>query len=89
MKTLFALVIVLMLSGISATAQKKVKVDSTGNYTSVSAPTLPVIEQKTGKFFIDSKGNKYPVFKSSNGKLYYFKVSEKTGNIYKVYIKTI
>lgn len=44
--------------------------------------------KETGKFFTDSKGNKYPVCKTSNGKYYYTKTS-KTGNPYRVYLSTI
>ena len=69
-----------------AGAQKPVKVDAQGNYTALSSKTVNKVPDKTnGKFFIDSKGNKYPVYVSVNGKLYYLKTA-KSGNVYKVYL---
>lgn len=73
-------------SALYAGAQKPVKVDSQGNYTSVYTKSVNKVADKTnGKFFIDSKGVKYPVYVSVNGKLYYLKTA-KSGNVYKVYL---
>jgi tRNA splicing endonuclease len=41
---------------------------------------------KTEKSFTDTKGVKYPVWKSINGKYFYWKTSSKTGTQYKVYL---
>ena len=77
----------LCVSAIVSNAQTSVKTDSTGNYIAIS-----VKGQKTGsksvatdKYFTDSKGVKYPVYKSVNGKLFYTRVS-KSGNKYNVYL---
>lgn len=80
-------VIVLMLSTIAVNAQKKVALDSLGNYVSITTGVTPNKDKETGKFFIDTKGVKYPVRCSINNKLYYLKTA-KSGNVYKVYLKT-
>ena len=61
-------------------------VDANGNYQAVSHKKAITEKQETGKTFTDSKGNVYPVFKSSAGKLYYVRTSKQTGNDYKVYL---
>lgn len=71
---------------LGAQAQKKVVMDKSGNFVSLTAgKTTKVADKTTGKFFIDTKGVKYPVYESVNGKFYYLKTA-KSGNIYKVYI---
>lgn len=85
MKKLFILVLVLVLSIVSGYSQKKVVVDDKGNYTIVQSAAKKVADVDTKKFFIDAKGNKYPILKSINSKLYYWKTA-KSGNLYKVYI---
>ncbi len=71
----------------SAASQTKVKQDASGNYTALTTTKTGSKATATGKFFTDSKGVKYPVFKSERGKLFYRKTS-KTGNVYNVYITT-
>lgn len=70
----------------SATAQTKVKENAEGNYVSIS-DSAKKADQFTGKYFINAKGEKFPVYISSKGNLYYIKVSEKSGNPYRVYLK--
>lgn len=79
------LVLAIFMSLNQCHAQKPVKVDADGNYTSVSVKKDKEPDKATDKFFIDSKGVKYPILKSANGKLYYLKTS-KNGNEYRVYI---
>lgn len=86
MKSLFLLfTLVFILSIVSGYSQKKVVVDSKGNYTLVQSAAKKTADVETGKFFIDKTGQKYPILKSVNNKLYYWKTS-KSGNLYKVYI---
>ena len=86
MKKLF-FVLIFILSILAVNAQKKVALDSLGNYVSVSTGGTASKDKATGKFFTDTKGVKYPVRESVNGKLYYLKTA-KSGNVYKVYLTT-
>ena len=61
-------------------------VDANGNYQAVTHKKVASEQSNTGKTFTDTKGNVYPVFKSSAGKLYYVRTSKNTGNDYKVYL---
>lgn len=86
MKRLSLIAAILIALTFGATAQTKVKQDAQGNYTAATVTkTTKSKAVETGKFFTDSKGVKYPVYKSVNGKLFYRKVS-KSGNTYNVYI---
>ena len=81
------LISALILASFAGMAQTKVTKDAQGNYVAVKRATdstqlTPVAQ------FTDSKGNHYPVYKSVNNKLFYYKTS-KAGNVYKVYIKEI
>jgi hypothetical protein len=78
---------VLCVSAIVSNAQTSVKTDSTGNYIAISVKGQKTGSKAvaTGKYFTDSKGVKYPVYKSVNGKLFYTRVS-KSGNKYNVYL---
>lgn len=89
MKQLLFVILVLFMSATGVLAQTKVKLDSLGNYVSNTSTYAgsKIIAQTTGKYFIDSKGARYPVWKSSNNNLYYLKAA-KSGNVYKVYLKT-
>lgn len=66
-------------------ANAQVKKDSTGVYTSVSKVKAPA--QATGEFYRDSKGIKYPIYKTATGHFYIVRVSKNTGKEYKAYIK--
>lgn len=78
---------VLCVSAIVSNAQTSVKTDSTGNYIAVTKTSQKTGSKSvaTGKYFTDSKGNKFPVYKSVNNKLFYVRVS-KAGNKYNVYL---
>ena len=66
-------------------AQTIVK-DANGNYTQVQkAKEEPT---KTGNFYTDSKGIKYPIYKSARGKLFVLKTSKNTGNQYRMYLNS-
>lgn len=59
--------------------------DAAGNYYAVTKAKAD--DKQTGNTFTDAKGNVYPVYVSGKGKLYYIRTS-KSGNDYRVYIKT-
>ena len=61
-------------------------VGTDGNYQAVTHKKVTSEQSNTGKTFTDTKGNVYPVFKSSAGKLYYIRTSKTSGNDYKVYL---
>lgn len=85
MKTLF--IAFLMCLSLAVMAQKPVVTDKAGNYVSAVKDTTVGGSKLTGKFFVDTKGIKYPVYESVNGKLFYYKTAKTSGNTYKVYIK--
>jgi len=79
--------IFLLLISSTTTAQNATK-DKDGNFYALAAPERPKDTGKeTGKTFTDRDGKKYAVLESAKGKLFYIRTS-KTGNSYKVYIKT-
>lgn len=82
-RALTVLLLIISLSFIS-TAQTAVKQDANGNYTVITADRKTA--SNTGKTFVDKKGNKYPIFKSVNGKFFIERISQKTGNKYKQYL---
>lgn len=76
-------VLAIMVLGLDA--QTFVKKDSLGNY--ITMKSVKTEDKKTGEFFKDSKGIKYPIYVSSNGKYYVIRTSKKTGKEYKSYLK--
>jgi hypothetical protein len=82
----FVCLYLLCVVSIAANGQTKVQTTKDGNYTAVSSTVKSGSKAKlTGKTFTDSKGNKFPVYISSNGKLFYKKTA-KSGNVYNVYL---
>jgi hypothetical protein len=75
-----------LLVGSTAQAQQKpnVQTDRNGNFRSIAKRDTAI---QTDRFFIDSKGQLCPVWKSGNGKLFAIRISRKTGNPYKFYLK--
>jgi len=71
--------IILLLENATSLAEERV-IYVKANKGSISK----VID--TGKVFTDVKGVKYPILKTANNKLFYWKTSTKTGNKYKVYV---
>ena len=80
--------IVMLLTGLTATAQTKVTKDAQGNFKAISSTKVKTADKATGKTFEAKDGTKYDVYESKNGKLYYNRTS-KAGNQYKVYLKTL
>jgi len=86
MKNLSLIAAVLIAITFSVSAQTKVVQTKEGNYTAATVTkTSKSKSVETGKTFTDSKGVKYPVYKSVNGKLFYKRTSKK-GNVYNVYL---
>lgn len=86
MKNLLFIALLLFVT-LAAIGQKPVVTDKSGNYVSAVKDTTVGGSKLTGKFFVDTKGIKYPVYESVNGKLFYYKTAKTSGNTYKVYIK--
>ena len=78
--------VVFMLAAASVSAQTIVK-DAQGNYAAVKAKkdSTKSADLSTGKTFTDPKGNVWPVYKSSTGRLYALRVSN-SGTKYKQYL---
>ena len=85
MKKLILTFAVILFSTVFASAQK-VTTDANGNYVAVKREFVKEKAKETGKTFTDTKGNVYPVFESSNGKLFVIRTS-KAGNEYRMYLK--
>jgi len=81
-KIMFAAMLLFCLQSQAQNA----KMDATGNYVAIKQEKEPAKGEPTGKYFTDAKGQKFQVFKSKAGKLYYERTS-KSGNVYKVYLK--
>lgn len=73
--------------GTKTEKKANVTVDNNGNFVAVSRSATTAPGADTGKTYTDNKGKVYPVLKSKNGKHYVVKVSAKTGNEYKYYLK--
>ena len=78
------LIYLLLMVSLSASGQN-VKRDSNGNYVTIS----PVKEKpvKTKYTYTDSKGIIYPVYQTSKGGRFVYKISKKTGKLYKMTLK--
>lgn len=91
MKQSTIILIIILLSIIlcnNNTYSQNIRVDNNGNYiatTSIKKSNDSLIS--TGKTFTDAKGIVYPVYKSTNDKLFVIRTSKKTGNQYKMYLK--
>lgn len=76
--------LVMMLTFSTANAQSYTR--NGNNFTQVSTKTSD--SAPVTKFtWIDSKGKIYPIFVTSKGRCYIYKVSSKTGKEYKYYLK--
>ena len=84
--TMILFILFLLLWACPTQAQPKVRIDSIGNYVSLTSIKAKGIDSPTGKFYIDSKGLKYPVYKTSTGRIVYHRISKNTGKEYKVYL---
>jgi acyl-coenzyme A thioesterase PaaI-like protein len=87
-KIIFLLALVIASAGSQA---QNVTVDASGNFKAFS--TKGAVKEKgkpaaTGKTYTDKEGNVYPVYQSSGGKYYILRISKKTGNEYRFYLKT-
>ena len=90
MKKLFLIIFVVL--SLNAMAQNKTdnKINAVqtkdGNFKAVAkTKQQPVL---TGQTYTDANGIKYPVYKSSNNKLFIVRISKKTGKKYRYYLKT-
>ncbi len=84
---MFSAAIALLVSTTCA-AQSKANVTLEGNvYKSIQSRKASAdTAQPTGQYYIDRKGNMWPVYKSGKGKLYALRTSE-AGNVYKYYLR--
>ena len=86
MKKLILLVFLSIGMMLGTQAQTRVTVDNNGNYYPIKSDSSKSTGEPTGKYYQDAKGNKFPVFVSKNGKLFYHKTSKKTGLNYNAYL---
>lgn len=83
-KLIFA---VLIMAATTTQAQNAKLDSSTGNYVTISHDANKEPGKPTGKTITDNDGNVFPVLETSKGRLYYVRVSKKTGKEYKAYLK--
>lgn len=86
MKKQIATALVVLIS-IGANGQVNVTRDSVGNFHAMTKARKPSVNKKTEYTYTDAKGKEYPVYEGASGKYYIIRVSSKTGNEYKQYIK--
>jgi hypothetical protein len=87
MKKLFVIAgIAALLLGSKSNAQTRsnVRLDASGNYVATKA--VKDTAQATGRYYVDTKGNLWPVFKSPQGRLFALRTS-KAGKAYRYYLK--
>lgn len=82
-----ALFFVLFCLGAQCSAQTTVKMDSTGIYHSFKQAKDTTAYHNTGKFYEDAKGNLRPIYLTDNGAHFIWRKSEKSGLLYKQYLK--
>ena len=72
---------------LNAQSQTIVKPNEQGIYKSLTLPKDSTKAKETGKFYEDTKGNLYPIYKSENGAYFIIRVSKSTNNMYRQYLK--
>ena len=88
MKKLFLIIFVALSLNVQAQSKKETNAVQTkdGNFKAVAkVKQEPVL---TGQTYTDANGKTYPVYRSSNNKLFVIRTSKKTGNKYRYYLKT-
>jgi len=80
-KAIFAITILIAFYGLNA---QNAREDAQGNYHALNYPADSVA---TGKTYTNAKGEVYPVFSTGKGKIYYGKVSPKTGKYYRSFLR--
>jgi hypothetical protein len=81
-----ALIIAILATSFTLHSQTVHK-DASGNYVVVKAIKDSTGGRLTGEYFVTSKGEKFPIYKSDKGKYYVIRISGKTGKEYKQYLK--
>lgn len=72
-----------LICTISTTAQKII---CKGNLFIEQPREATAQTRKTDSIFVDKDGNRFPIYKSSKGKLYIIKISKKSGKEYRKYL---
>lgn len=81
-----SIIIFVILLATTATQAQNAKVDATGNYVALTKENAEP-GKETGRTFTDRENIKFPVLETKGGKLYYVRVSKKTGKEYRAYLK--
>jgi len=67
---------------------QSIKQDASGNYYAVKVSKDSTGSYRdTGKTYTDGKGNKWPVYESKAGRIFIVRVSARSGNTYRQYLK--
>lgn len=84
MKRIFLAVMMALTFGITAQAQSYTRQGNT--FTQVAKSSSKSEGKKTRHTYETSKGDKYPIYLSKNGRAYIIRTSQKSGNDYKQYL---
>lgn len=86
MKKVILSVAFLLTSAAATFAQQKANVTLQGNVYKALAKTDTATAKPTGRYYVDRKGQMWPVYESNSGKLFALRTSA-AGKQYKYYIK--
>ena len=89
---IFFLILIAMFGYAVVCNAQTVRLDASGNYVAVKDTATKtgkklVGDVPTGKFYIDSKGVKWPVYTSPTGRLVIIRTSKESGDQYRQYLK--
>lgn len=84
---LFVILFLSLLNGLFA--QSLVKRNEKGQFEHISPARDSVTYVPTKEIFVDSKGTKYTVYQTKNGKYFVMRTSKKTGKKYREYLRLL
>jgi uncharacterized protein YxeA len=81
------IILTLIIASVMQGRAQNAKQDNNGNYVAITKAKDNSPASNTGKTYTDSKGTKFEVFVTKNGKLFINRISKKTNLPYKMYLK--
>ena len=84
---LFTILFLSLLNGLFA--QSVVKRNNLGQFEHITPARDSVSYAPTKEIFVDSKGEKYTVYQTKNGKYFVLRTSKKTGKKYREYLRLL
>jgi len=84
---LFIVLFLSLLNGLFA--QSLVKRNEKGQFEHITPAKDSISYVPTKEIFVDSKGEKYTVYQTKNGKYFVLRTSKKTGKKYREYLRLL